>query len=626
MTKPNGSALKSRIFSALILIFSLTLSLGFFYEYGKDKGIFYGDAFGYYMYLPTTFIYHNHTSLDKLPTDTGIDPWIHTMVEHLETKSPKGFPMNQYTYGVALMESPFFFVIHRLELFRYHSTTGFTTAYENAIKCSSAFYGLLGLFLCYRILRKQYSPIISTCCISLLLIGTNLLWFMTYQQGMAHIPLFFLFALLIYLTQDLYTRFKLKTFALIGLVAGMITLIRPVDGLCVLIPLLYDLKRPWFRNLKDRIQSMRKGIVLAFTCFLLPIIPQLIYWKWLTGSFFFDSYGSKQTLDLLNSHYIHGLFGPSNGWLLYTPVMVVAVLGLFLWKRMGPFSPAVPLLFITYVYVIYAWFVPNYINGFGSRPMIDIYPALTIPMAALLEKIGSQRWYQKLVVSSLILFFIVMNLSFSVQQVKGIISTDNSNYPFYFSSLFRFHTTYNDLVTWDTEIIQPDSTKLSPLQPVYQNDFTDSALSEHVIMDTLTNRKIYWIHRGEESSPLLLHEAFPATLIGNARWMKCAGHFMVPHCGAYIWECHLIVLVIKRKGELLNWTGVRVNNKIGLLENNPPGFEGRILNMRENISGYIRYFVRVPKDIQAGDSIEVNEWNPGSLPLQVRDLQVSFYH
>lgn len=68
------------------------------------------------------------------------------------------------------------------------------------IKLSSLFYALMGLILTYKILlffTDSFHALLST---SLILLASNLFWFSLYQVGMSHVPLFFLYACLIYTT------------------------------------------------------------------------------------------------------------------------------------------------------------------------------------------------------------------------------------------------------------------------------------------------------------------------------------------------------------------------------------------------------------------------------------------
>jgi hypothetical protein len=88
--------------------------------------------------------------------------------------------INQYTYGVALMEAPFFAVAHMYEL-----ANGYTGAYEWLIKLSSLVYTLLRLMLVYATLRRFFDETPALAATMLLFVGTNLFWFTIQQTGMS---------------------------------------------------------------------------------------------------------------------------------------------------------------------------------------------------------------------------------------------------------------------------------------------------------------------------------------------------------------------------------------------------------------------------------------------------------
>ena len=105
-------------FQSSLLIVAIVVSISFYAKYGHKSYPFYGDSLGYYLYLPSTLIHHNLKNIESLPTDKGIDPSIFfysSNIPNLNPKSPTGFYVNQYWYGVALMELPFFAVAHTYE-------------------------------------------------------------------------------------------------------------------------------------------------------------------------------------------------------------------------------------------------------------------------------------------------------------------------------------------------------------------------------------------------------------------------------------------------------------------------------------------------------------------------------
>ena len=86
---------------------ALSFVVLFFAKWGRTSYVFYGDALGYYYYLPATFVYHNFHQIEKLPADRGLEHHVlhYAMEFEQNPRSPKGYLINQYTYGVALMET-----------------------------------------------------------------------------------------------------------------------------------------------------------------------------------------------------------------------------------------------------------------------------------------------------------------------------------------------------------------------------------------------------------------------------------------------------------------------------------------------------------------------------------------
>ncbi|WP_336518634.1 hypothetical protein, partial [Pollutibacter soli] len=181
---------------------------------------------------------------------------------------------------------------------------------------------------------------------------------------------------------------------------------------CLLVPALYGVysKETLIQRLAFLRTHLRK-VLGAAAVFILPIIPQLLYWKMMTGSYLFYSYGG-QSFNWNDPKILEGLFYYSNGWLPYSPIMVFSLAGFFLYRYIKQWFWCLGLLFPLYVYIIYSWYCYNYINGLGSRPMIHIYPLLAIPLAAFLLWVWNRKSIVLNVVVALVCsFFVSLNIS-----------------------------------------------------------------------------------------------------------------------------------------------------------------------------------------------------------------------
>lgn len=616
--------MKRKINIAIVVI-TITISALFAFFFGNNKPTFYSDSFGYYLYLPSTFIYHNlkMPAEDPYSADTaGQKKHIRWYLNH-NIKTEKGLLLNQYTYGVALMESPFFFMAHAYEKLSGNPADGFSESYQNAIKCAAAFYAVLGLYILFLCLRRFFDTTYSLLGLSILVLGTNLLWFTIMQPGMAHVLIFFLLSSLLYLTILIDEIPRTGYFLLIGLILGIILLIRPTDILFISIPLLYKVTD--IDALKDKgnfFLRYKWQIIMAMLLFCLPLIPQIIYWRAVTGHYIFYSYGN-QGFDWMSPHIYKGLFSFRNGWLIYSPVMIFSIAGLFCYKAIRPFFCLLIITLPLYIYVIYSWYCFDYINGFGSRPMVNIYPLLAFPLVALITFFAKQKIVVKYLFSGAVLFLTALSFSYTIQQAKGNMITESTNKVFNLNTLFRYRLDYNDLVCFDTEIIQPAATDLKFISTLDSEDFEQFS-SGNIVFDTLRNSQVYFLHNGQEYPERVLKSKFDPVRFKGAKWVRCSGLFYAPYrCETF--DNHFIVLQIKSDTGNILWKSCVINNKIGFANMPAPPQGFSLTDIRKKIWGEVYFYVPLPEMLKEGDDIDMIIWGIGKQDLKMDDLKLQLY-
>ena len=191
---------------------------------------------------------------------------------------------------------------------------------------------------------------------------------------MSHVYSFTLITLFIWVTIKWYKNQKLIYTVLLGLFIGIISLIRPTNIIMALFFIFYDIK-----SMEDALNRVRfflskyKHILLIGTLSFFIWLPQFLYWKSITGSFLYYSYGKECSFFFNNPQILNGMFSYRNGWFVYSPVMIFSVLGMFfLWKRQKDLQLSLVITFLVFIYVIFSWFIWWYGGAFGNRAMIDI--------------------------------------------------------------------------------------------------------------------------------------------------------------------------------------------------------------------------------------------------------------
>lgn len=586
----------SRLKFKPIISIAVIITLFFLYKGGFKSGIFYGDALGYYSYLPATLLYGNLTHIQDMGSDTSIDEGIRAGINSWRdsySTNASGNVIVQYTYGIAAMNAPFFLLGHAASHLSDQPSNGFTWPYALSIKIAGLFYGLLGLLLLYKVLVNYYNRTSVVIALVSLTIGTNFLWFFVIQGGMAHVHAFFLYALIIYSSYKIYNDNRKGWIALCAFAVGLLTVIRPTDIISILIPLTLGMHcvKSRVEELRTRLSAIVKwGIIF----FIIPIIPQVIYWNVMTGNFLFYSY-DEQGFDWLSPHIPEGLFGADNGWLTYTPVMLIPLLGMWKKKWSGPLFYANVILIPAYIYIVYAWWCYYYINGFGSRPMIHMYPLLVFPLAGMIEFTNGAKRKALLV---LITGLSLVNLNYTHKALKGTLFTDLSNHAFNFKTFFKNTINYKDLILRDTDIPQPE-------------------LSEYLLVEKALIIDSVLIGETSEYSPFTLkHDLTAANL--NYEYLVVSGEFYFPEVVFDVYQQHMMVLTVERGGQSVFWKRVKLNNKVG---KNGAGVDVKILECKTGEWGKVEFAVPID-DFIPGDTVKAMVWNPNRKEMYVRNFEL----
>ncbi|GAB3837925.1 hypothetical protein [Hymenobacter jeollabukensis] len=378
------------------LLFSITFLLGTAFSPPWPQpavpNVLTWDASGYYLYLPATFIYQDLKEVTFLPEITrqySPDPYQNQVFRD----SLSGHQVMKYSMGLAVQSLPFFAAGHLAAKALNYPTDGFSPPYQVAILLGGELVAVLGLLLTWLALRRRFGEWPTALTLVIIVLGSNYLNYAAFAPGMTHSWLFTLYAALLLLTPAFYRRPTLGKALGIGLVCGLMALTRPTEILAVLLPLLWGL-RPGRAALAERMAFWRQHWPKLLAAVLIVAAVgslQLFYWHYVTGRWLVYSY-QDQGFDWLNPYGLYlGLLGYRSGWLIYSPLMLTAVLGFAALRRRAPAAFWPMLVFsVLFVYVTFAWNVPY--GGLGARALIQSYAVLAWPMAAGLGWVLARRW------------------------------------------------------------------------------------------------------------------------------------------------------------------------------------------------------------------------------------------
>ena len=343
--------------------------------------VYGSDVNQYYSYLPATFIekdlsfsFPNNRSYWLIPNESG-----------------KALP--KMTSGMAILYSPFFLVGHLIASNTGYIADGYSLPYSVSIRIGTYLYISLGLYILYLALLYFFKPWISSLTVVLIFISTNLFYYSLSEAEMSHSYLFWLFAVVILNTIKWFRTYKAKNLLFLSLALGMCILIRPTSIVILIIPLFYLIAQ---ENTIELIGKHRKQFIIAVALFVLPIFIQMLYWKVYGGTWVRWSYGDEQFY-FTNPHIMEFLISYRKGWLLYTPIMIFAIIGfIFLPKYAIKFKWSFPLIIVLAIFILSSWWSWWFGGSYGSRVMVEFYTLLAFPLAAFIGTISSVKYFSYL--------------------------------------------------------------------------------------------------------------------------------------------------------------------------------------------------------------------------------------
>lgn len=397
-------------------------------DWKKEKGVIYYDVISYYAYLPAAFIHNDLTLsfLDAYKGDYKLLFW------PLKTKDNKR--VMKMSLGLSIMYAPFFFIAHIAANALGYIPDGFSPPYKIALLIGALFYLSIGLLFLRKFLIKFYSENIIAITLTVLVAGTNLYYYSSFEGAMPHVFNFSLFALFLFFTDKWHERPNLKNSLAIGLISGLISVIRPTNIVIVLFFILYQCNS--FSDIRTKfvffIHHYKKIILIAV--FSVAVwAPQFAYWKIATGHWIYYSY-QEEGFYFLNPHIIDGLFGFRKGVIIYTPLMLLAFIGLFLLKRNSKFRLPVSVFIIINTYIILSWWCWWYGGSLGNRAFIESYAIMAIPLAAFIKWMLKQKQILKFSLICILIIASLIGTFHTVQYHYGAIHWDSMTKAAYFDS------------------------------------------------------------------------------------------------------------------------------------------------------------------------------------------------
>jgi hypothetical protein len=394
------------------------------------------DEVQYYVYLRSLRFdgdlnfANDYQELARRNPRSGIDG---SLLQSNRIRPKTGLYGNIAPVGSAIMWAPFFLAadagVQLANLFGANiPADGYSRPYILSVCYASALYGLLGLLLCQR-LATQYASAKAALAASLAIwLASPLVFYMFVQMPFAHATGFFLVSVFLTIWHSTRTTGvdgavplrSWRSWLLLGLVAGLMTMTREQLGLFVLLPVVEAITHYW-QQLRYQgwrtLWPLAARHILFGVAFVVALMPQFAAYQILNGEMRPAGEVSGR-INWCSPHLIDTLidynpapsswcntvgdftarFPPfSRGAFVWSPLLAPAIIGLvLLWRRDRLLTIGLLVVFIAQCYINGAYGTTWHLRGaFGFRRLIECTPLFILGLALVLDRIAMHlhwRW------------------------------------------------------------------------------------------------------------------------------------------------------------------------------------------------------------------------------------------
>jgi hypothetical protein len=366
--------------------------------------------------------------------------------------------VNTYTMGMATTYLPGIAIGYVItEIKGTNHDFGRNLYYQHILFYLGLVYALAGFLFLRKILLKWCNEWVAALTIAILFFGTNLYYYINNEPLMSHAVNFGLITGFIFYVLQLIEKPRLFTSVKAGIFLGLLSLIRPVNIILVIFPLIYLFSHLGSKQTLAYLKSNGKLVLPMIGMVVLAFIPQMVYWHQHTGEWLYYSY-TDQKFFFSRPAIAPFLFSFRKGWLIYTPMMLFIIPGAIVcFKKHKALFWTILIFSALNIYILSSWWCWWYGGSFGMRPMIDSYGILGIWIALFFQYLFNKS---KILLGVFIMitgFFVYLNL-FQTRQAKiAYIHYDSMTRAAYWKIFLNEHgrKKYSD-EQWETLLSPPD--------------------------------------------------------------------------------------------------------------------------------------------------------------------------
>jgi hypothetical protein len=381
---------------ALLLLFLLSLPL--------VNPWVRGDGVGYYAYVRSLLLEHQLAfendwraanesfTLDRVRPDGTIDPLQYTRTGHLD---------NHFAVGASMLWAPFIVPVHGVMLMLRGfginvKANGFSRPYLIAMALATAFYGFMGLLISFRLACHYTGERWAWLATLDIWFASSLPVYMYFNPSWSHAHSVFVVAVFLWYWHRTRPERSLGQWVILGLISGLVLDVYYANIAVLLVPFLESLRGYWraWRMAGHDVPTLGRlfgGNLVYCLATVLAFSPTLITRQIIYGNPFDFGYRDVDPLHWASPHLGSVLFSSDHGLLVWTPILIPAIAGLFLLSKrdreLAAYSLAALLAFYYLIAIDSRW---DGISSFGNRFFISFTPFFVLGLAVFFSEFA--KW------------------------------------------------------------------------------------------------------------------------------------------------------------------------------------------------------------------------------------------
>jgi hypothetical protein len=296
---------------------------------------------------------------------------------------------NHFAIGPAILWAPFLIVAHAGVLAAdalgaHVPANGFSRPYVLAMAIGTAIYGFGALWISFRLARRFVPERWA-------FLGTLGVWFasslpvyMYFNPSWSHAQSAFMVALFLwYWLRTAGTRSLLQWLTL-GAIGGLMMDVYYINAVLLVLPFAESLRTYFGAKERGAVRTTLLGNLLCGIGLVAAFLPTLVTKKLIYGGYL--KFGYTERWFWNSPAFLKVAFSSDHGFLVWTPVLVLAIVGLVLFVgRDRILGLGLLTVLLLYTYAIGCYQDWDGLSSFGNRFFVSLTPIFIIGLAAFLN-------------------------------------------------------------------------------------------------------------------------------------------------------------------------------------------------------------------------------------------------